>query len=52
MTVIGRGSTISQQLAKNMFGRKRTRILTLLITKTKEAILAHRLENHSAKKKF
>ena len=48
----GGGSTISQQLAKNMFGRKRTRILTLLITKTKEAILAHRLEKSFSKEEI
>lgn len=40
----GGGSTISQQLAKNMFGRKNSGRLSLIITKTKEAILANRLE--------
>lgn len=40
----GGGSTISQQLAKNMFGRKKTGIFSMLIIKTKEAILAYRLE--------
>jgi penicillin-binding protein 1A len=40
----GGGSTISQQLAKNMFGRRRSGPQSLLIIKTKEAILAHRLE--------
>jgi penicillin-binding protein 1A len=41
----GGGSTLSQQLAKNMFGRKNYRGFSVLINKTKEAILAHRLEN-------
>ena len=40
----GGGSTISQQLAKNMFGRNSTGFLSLIVSKTKEAILAHRLE--------
>jgi penicillin-binding protein 1A len=45
----GGGSTISQQLAKNMFGRKKSGRLTILITKTKEAIIAHRLEKSFSK---
>ena len=40
----GGGSTITQQLAKNMFGRKDYGPFTLLINKTKEIILARRLE--------
>src|SRR5664280_373489 len=48
----GGGSTISHQLAKNMFGRKRTGRLTLLIIKTKEAILAHRLEKSFSKEEI
>jgi penicillin-binding protein 1A len=40
----GGGSTITQQLAKNMFGRKNFGILTIFINKTKETFLAHRLE--------
>jgi penicillin-binding protein 1A len=40
----GGGSTISQQLAKNMFGRENSGLLSILVTKTKEAILARRLE--------
>ena len=40
----GGGSTIAQQLAKNMFGRKNSGPLTILISKTKEIILANRLE--------
>ena len=40
----GGGSTITQQLAKNMYGRKRHGPLTMLVNKTKEAFLAHRIE--------
>jgi penicillin-binding protein 1A len=40
----GGGSTITQQLAKNMFGRKNKGPLSMLVIKTKEVILAHRLE--------
>ncbi len=45
----GGGSTIAQQLAKNMFGRKSSGRLYLLIIKTKEAILGHRLEKTFSK---
>jgi penicillin-binding protein 1A len=45
----GGGSTISQQLAKNIFGRKDFGIMTLPINKTKEAIMAYRLENTFSK---
>ncbi len=48
----GGGSTISQQLAKNMFGRKNSGPLSILIIKTKEAILAHRLENTFSKEEI
>jgi len=48
----GGGSTISQQLAKNMFGRKNSGRLALLIIKTKEAILAHRLEKSFSKEEI
>ncbi len=41
----GGGSTITQQLAKNMFGRKRYGFLTMPVNKSKEIILAYRLEN-------
>lgn len=40
----GGGSTISQQLAKNMFGRKKSGLFATFINKTKEIFLAHRLE--------
>ncbi len=41
----GGGSTITQQLAKNMFGRKNYGPLSMPVNKTKEVILAYRLEN-------
>jgi penicillin-binding protein 1A len=40
----GGGSTISQQLAKNMFGRKKSGLFATFKNKTREAFLAHRLE--------
>jgi len=40
----GGGSTIDQQLAKNMYGRDRHGPLTMPINKTKEVFLAKRLE--------
>jgi len=40
----GGGSTITQQLAKNLFGRERHGALTLPVNKTKEIIIARRLE--------
>lgn len=40
----GGGSTITQQLAKNLYGRRNHGILTLPVNKTKEMILANRLE--------
>lgn len=41
----GGGSTITQQLAKNLYGRKDYGPLTILINKFREMIIAHRLEN-------
>lgn len=41
----GGGSTITQQLAKNMYGRKNFGPLSMPVNKLKEAILANRLEN-------
>jgi len=40
----GGGSTITQQLAKNMFGRKRTGLFPVLRSKISEVIMARRLE--------
>lgn len=40
----GGGSTISQQLAKNLYGRKRFAIMSMAITKIREMIIASRLE--------
>ncbi|MFT6319705.1 MAG: penicillin-binding protein 1A [Granulosicoccus sp.] len=41
----GGGSTISQQLAKNLFKRKRHRMLEVPINKVREMMVARRLEN-------
>jgi penicillin-binding protein 1A len=40
----GGGSTISQQLAKNLFGRKEYGKISILINKLKEIVLAYRIE--------
>ncbi|HUX95047.1 MAG TPA: transglycosylase domain-containing protein [Bacteroidales bacterium] len=48
----GGGSTISQQLAKNMFGRKNIGPLTIPISKIKETVLAHRLEKSFSKEEI
>ena len=48
----GGGSTISQQLAKNMFGRRNTGPFSILIIKTREAILAHRIEKTFSKEEI
>jgi penicillin-binding protein 1A len=40
----GGGSTITQQLAKNMFGRKRTGFMPVFTSKISEVIMARRLE--------
>jgi penicillin-binding protein 1A len=40
----GGGSTISQQLAKNMYGRQKHGWLTMPITKIREALIARQLE--------
>jgi len=40
----GGGSTITQQLAKNMYGRKDYLILSVILNKTREVILARRIE--------
>ena len=48
----GGGSTITQQLAKNMFGRKNVGPLSLFINKTKEVIIARRLEKVLSKEEI
>jgi len=48
----GGGSTINQQLAKNMYGRKNYGPLTMLVNKTKEAFLANRLEGIYSKEEI
>jgi len=48
----GGGSTITQQLAKNLFSRKEYGFLTLPIVKIKEMIVARRLENNYTKKQI
>jgi penicillin-binding protein 1A len=40
----GGGSTLSQQLAKNLYPRKSYRMMSMLINKMKEAFIARRLE--------
>ncbi|MFQ5448861.1 MAG: transglycosylase domain-containing protein, partial [Saprospiraceae bacterium] len=40
----GGGSTLSQQLAKNLYPRKRYSILTIPVAKVREIFIAHRLE--------
>ena len=51
-TSAGGGSTINQQLAKNMYGRKNYGPLTMLVNKTKEGFLAHRLEGIYSKEEI
>ncbi len=48
----GGGSTITQQLAKNLFGRERHGALTLPVNKTKEIIIARRLEKVFSKQEI
>jgi penicillin-binding protein 1A len=45
----GGGSTISQQLAKNMYGRNNYGRLTIYVNKVKEIILARRIEKSLSK---
>lgn len=48
----GGGSTLSQQLSKNLYGRKDYGEISLLVNKLKEIILANRLENNYSKKEI
>ena len=48
----GGGSTISQQLVKNLLGRDNYGLLTLPVNKTKEIILAYRIENALSKEEI
>ncbi|MBT1701724.1 transglycosylase domain-containing protein [Chryseosolibacter indicus] len=46
----GGGSTITQQLAKNLYPRKEYLFLSMLINKLREAVIARRLESIYSKK--
>ncbi len=48
----GGGSTLTQQLAKNMYGRKDYLILPLFLNKTREALLARRIEKVYSKEEI
>ncbi len=48
----GGGSTITQQLAKNLFGRKSYGMLTMPINKIREAIIANQLEKLYSKQEI
>ena len=48
----GGGSTITQQLVKNMFGRKKTGLLAIFVNKVREIILAYRLERTFSKEEI
>jgi penicillin-binding protein 1A len=48
----GGGSTLSQQLAKNLYPRKKYWVLSMLINKMKEAVTAQRLEDIYDKKQL
>lgn len=41
----GGGSTLSQQIAKNIYGRQDLGVLSMPVSKFREAIIAYRLEN-------
>ncbi|MEZ4793201.1 MAG: transglycosylase domain-containing protein [Gelidibacter sp.] len=48
----GGGSTITLQLAKNLFGRKRSGALGMVVNKIKESIVAKRIETIYSKKEI
>ena len=48
----GGGSTISQQLVKNLLGRENYGLLTLPVNKTKEILLAYRIEKALSKEEI
>lgn len=48
----GGGSTLTQQLAKNMYGRRDYLILSLFLNKSKEALLARRIEKVYSKEEI
>ncbi len=48
----GGGSTLTQQLAKNMFARKNLSFLSMPVAKVKEMIIAQRLENLFSKEEI
>jgi penicillin-binding protein 1A len=48
----GGGSTITQQLAKNMYGRKNTGAFAIFVNKIREIILAYRLEKTFSKEEI
>ena len=48
----GGGSTLTQQLVKNLYGRKRYGFLTLPVNKIKEAIIASRMEKIYSKEEL
>ncbi|HYG20944.1 MAG TPA: transglycosylase domain-containing protein [Ohtaekwangia sp.] len=48
----GGGSTLSQQLSKNLYPRKRYWMLSMVINKLREAITAQRLENIYSKEEL
>lgn len=48
----GGGSTVSIQLAKNLFGRKNYGVLSMPVNKVKEAIIARRMERIYSKEEI
>lgn len=48
----GGGSTLSQQLAKNMYGRRNYPLFTVFINKTREVLLARRIEKVLSKEEI